>query len=78
LAAGLVTVEATSRVRDVGEGQRPMNDPRGQTMTNATVTGAVVVNGSNHTRVKFDGGESDSFSIRVSPSPASKRLASVS
>ena len=36
-----------------------MNDARNQTMTNATVTGAVVVNGSNNIRVKFDGGESD-------------------
>jgi hypothetical protein len=46
-------------MRGVGEGQRPMNDARNQTMTNATVTGAVVVNGSNNIRVKFDGGESD-------------------
>ena len=43
-------------MRGVGEGQRPMNDARNQTMTNATVTGAVVVNGSNNIRVKFDGG----------------------
>ena len=46
-------------MRGVGEGQRPMNDARNQTMTNATVTGAVVVNGSNNIRVKFDGGESE-------------------
>jgi hypothetical protein len=46
-------------MRGVGEGQRPMNDARNQTMTNATVTGAVIVNGSNNIRVKFDGGESD-------------------
>jgi hypothetical protein len=46
-------------MRGVGEGQRPMNDARNQTMTNATVTGAVVVNGSNNIRVKFNGGESD-------------------
>jgi hypothetical protein len=46
-------------MRGVGEGQRPMNDTRNQTMTNATVTGAVVVNGSNNITVKFNGGESD-------------------
>ena len=46
-------------MRGVGEGQRPMNDARNQTMTNATVTGAVIVNGSNNIRVKIDGGESD-------------------
>ena len=46
-------------MRGVGEGQRPMNDARNQTMTNATVTGAVIVNGSNNIRVKFAGGESD-------------------
>jgi hypothetical protein len=28
-------------------------------MTNATVTGTVVVNGSNDIKVKFDGGESE-------------------
>jgi hypothetical protein len=46
-------------MRGVGEGQRPMNDARNQTMTNATVTGTAIVNGSNDIRVKFDGGESD-------------------
>ena len=47
-------------LRGVGEGQRPMNDARNQTMTNATVTGAVVVNGSNNIKVKFaNGGESE-------------------
>jgi hypothetical protein len=46
-------------MRGVGEGQRPMNDARNQTMTNATVTGTVVVNGSNDIKVKFDGGESE-------------------
>ena len=46
-------------MRGVGEGQRPMNDAGDRTMTNATVTGAVVVNGSNNIRVKFNGGESD-------------------
>ena len=46
-------------MRGVGEGQRPMNDGRNQTMTNATVTGTAVVNGSNDIRVRFDGGESE-------------------
>jgi hypothetical protein len=46
-------------LRGLGEGQRPMNDARGQTMTNATVTGAAVVNGSNNIKVKFPGGESE-------------------
>jgi hypothetical protein len=46
-------------LRGLGEGQRPMNDPRGRMMTNATVTGAVVVNGSNNIKVKFPGGESE-------------------
>ena len=36
-----------------------MNDTRNQTMTNATVTGTAVVNGSNVMKVKFPGGESD-------------------
>lgn len=46
-------------LRGLGEGQRPMNDARGQTMTNATVTGAAVVGGSNNIKVKFAGGESE-------------------
>ncbi|MDH7794180.1 MULTISPECIES: hypothetical protein [unclassified Beijerinckia] len=46
-------------LRGLGEGQRPMNDARQQTMTNATVTGAAVVNGSNNIKVKFAGGESE-------------------
>ena len=46
-------------MRGLGEGQRPMNDARGQTMTNATVTGAAVVGGSNDLKVKFSGGESE-------------------
>jgi hypothetical protein len=46
-------------MRGVGEGQRPMNDARNQTMTNATVTGTVVVSGSNDIKVKFEGGESE-------------------
>ncbi len=36
-----------------------MNDARNQTMTNATVTGTVVVSGSNDIKVKFEGGESE-------------------
>ena len=51
-------------MRGVGEGQRPMNDPRNQTMTNATVTGTVIVGGSNTIKVKFPGGESE---LIVSP-----------
>jgi hypothetical protein len=46
-------------MRGVGEGQRPMNDPRNQTMTNATVTGTAIVGGSNTLKVKFAGGESE-------------------
>lgn len=46
-------------MRGSGEGQRPMNDARNQTMTNADVTGAAVVNGSNDIKVKFQGGESE-------------------
>src|SRR5258706_297213 len=46
-------------MRGVGEGQRPMNDARNQTMTNATVTGTVIVGGSNTIKVKFAGGESE-------------------
>ncbi len=43
----------SEKMRGLGEGQRPMNDARNQTMTNA------IVNGSNVMRVKFPGGESD-------------------
>ena len=46
-------------MRGVGEGQRPMNDPHNQTMTNATVTGTAIVGGSNTIKVKFTGGESE-------------------
>ncbi len=46
-------------MRGVGEGQRPMNDPKKQTMTNATVTGTAIVNGSNTIKVKFAGGEGE-------------------
>jgi len=46
-------------MRGLGEGQRPMNDARNQTMTNAPVTGAAVVSGSNNLRVTFAVGESE-------------------
>jgi hypothetical protein len=46
-------------MRGVGEGQRPMNDARSQTMTNATVTGTAIVSGSNSIRVQFPGGEAE-------------------
>ncbi len=46
-------------MRGVGEGQRPMNDGQGRTMTNATVTGTAIVEGSNNIKVKFKGGESE-------------------
>ena len=36
-----------------------MNDTQNQTMTNATVSGAAIVNGSNIITVKFQGGESE-------------------
>src|SRR5436190_2072712 len=49
----------SEKMRGLGEGQRPMNDARDQTMTNATVTGTAIVNGSNVMKVKFPGGESD-------------------
>jgi len=46
-------------MRGLGEGQRPMHDARNQAMTNATVTGTAIVDGSNKLRVKFAGGESE-------------------
>jgi hypothetical protein len=49
----------SEKMRGLGEGQRPMNDARNQTMTNATVTGTAIVNGSNVMQVKFPGGTSD-------------------
>jgi len=49
----------SDKMRGLGEGQRPMNDARNQTMTNATVTGTAIVNGSNVMKVKFPGGESE-------------------
>jgi hypothetical protein len=59
-------------MRGVGEGQRPMNDARGQTMTNATVTGAAVRNGSNDVKVRFAGGESE---LIVDPGVPVSRIA---
>jgi hypothetical protein len=49
----------SEKMRGGGDGQRPMNDARNQTMTNATVTGTAIVNGSNVMKVKFPGGDSD-------------------
>lgn len=46
-------------LRGLGEGQRPMNDAKGQTMTNATVTGTAIAGGSNTLKVRFPGGESE-------------------
>jgi len=46
-------------LRGTGEGQRPMNDARSQTMTNATVTGTVIVGGRNNITVRFPGGDSE-------------------
>jgi Cu/Ag efflux protein CusF len=46
-------------MRGLGEGQRPMHDARDQTMTNATVTGTVMVGGSNDIKVKLPNGESE-------------------
>lgn len=43
----------SEKMRGGGDGQRPMNDARNQTMTNATVTGTVISNGSNVMKVKF-------------------------
>lgn len=45
--------------RGVGEGQHPMKDARSQTMTNATVTGVAMADGSNNIKVAFAGGESE-------------------
>ena len=46
-------------MRGLGEGQRPMNDARNQTMTNAVVTGTAVRDGSNDIKVSYAGGESE-------------------
>ena len=43
----------SEKMRGGGDGQRPMNDARSQTMTNATVMGTAIVSGSNAMRVKF-------------------------
>jgi len=45
-------------LRGAGEGQRPMADAS-RTMTNATVTGAAIANGSNTIAVKFGAGTSE-------------------
>ncbi len=45
-------------LRGAGEGQRAMAQP-GQTMTNATVAGTALANGSNTLKVTFPGGESE-------------------
>jgi len=49
----------SEKMRGLGEGQRPMNNANNETMTNATVTGTAIVNGSNVMKVKFPGGDSD-------------------
>ena len=46
-------------MRGVGEGQRPMNDPKNQTMTNATVTGVAMVGDSGSVKVKLPNSESE-------------------
>jgi hypothetical protein len=43
----------SEKMRGGGDGQRPMNDARNQTMTNATVSGTAIVDGSNVMKVKF-------------------------
>ena len=47
-------------LRGLGEGQRPMSGASaGMTMTNATVIGTVLANGSNTLQVRFPGGDSE-------------------
>ena len=46
-------------MRGLGEGQRPMNDTRSQTMTNAVVTGSAVSDGHNTLKVHYTGGDSE-------------------
>jgi hypothetical protein len=46
-------------LRGAGEGQRPMAGTGNLTMTNATVTGAAVADGSNDIKVSFKGGVSE-------------------
>jgi len=47
----------SEKMRGLGEGQRPMNDARNQTMTNATVADGVVGNEGHTLTVKYKGGE---------------------
>ena len=51
-------------MRGVGEGQRPMNDAKSQTMTNATVTGVAMVGTSGDVKVKLPNME---FELVVDP-----------
>jgi hypothetical protein len=46
-------------MRGVGEGQRPMNDAKNQTMTNATVTGVAMVGESGDVKVKLPNMDSE-------------------
>lgn len=46
-------------MRGLGEGQHPMHDARNQTMTNATVTGTAMREGSSQLQVHFQGGDSE-------------------
>jgi hypothetical protein len=61
-------------MRGLGEGQRPMNDARAQVMTNAVVTGTALADGSNHLKVKFQGGESE---LTVDPGIPVTRIGTV-
>jgi hypothetical protein len=61
-------------MRGLGEGQNPMNDARGQIMTNATVTGTAMVGASNTVTVKFPSGESE---LVVDPGVPVTRIAAV-
>lgn len=46
-------------MRGLGEGQYPMHDAQGQTMTNATVTGTAMRAGNGQIQVRFKGGDSE-------------------
>ncbi len=48
-------------LRGVGEGQRPMNDARRQTMTNASVVGPAATLGGDRLKVRFPGGDAVLF-----------------
>ncbi len=61
-------------LRGAGEGQKPMNDPRNQTMTNATVTGTVSAGAANIIKVKFPEGESE---LIVDPGVSVTRIEAV-